>query len=187
MDIESVVDDVFRQIRFNVTSPYALFGHSFGGLISYLLLEKLKSNNCPLPLHLFVSGRGAPSQPLWDIPYHTLSKKDLIWKLKELDGSPAEVLENAELFDFFEPILRADFQAIETYRYHPTRPYDLPITIFVGKEEGREERDVLGWQIETIQRISIHEMDGKHFFIFDKGKEMVDIMTRCLRPVTASR
>ncbi|OAD23667.1 Microcystin synthetase associated thioesterase, partial [Candidatus Thiomargarita nelsonii] len=103
-----------------------------GSILGYLLTKRILNAGKPAPLHLFVSGRKAPSVVDDDPPKHQLPKQKFINHINVLGGLPPEILEHTELMDFFEPILRADFQAIETYIYQPASPFDIPITILQG-------------------------------------------------------
>src|ERR1700737_62408 len=60
-DIHKVLDDVYLQIRHFLNEPYAIYGHSFGALVAYLLAKRMQASGMPEPLHLFVSGVDAPS------------------------------------------------------------------------------------------------------------------------------
>ena len=62
--IEEAVNDVYSKISHELTKgPYAIFGHSMGGIIAYELAYKIRDNHLPEPLHIFFSGRGAPHIP----------------------------------------------------------------------------------------------------------------------------
>ena len=59
--MDALVEDVFAQIRPLMPEPYAIFGHSMGACLGYLLTRRiLDAGLCP-PVHLFCSGRDAPS------------------------------------------------------------------------------------------------------------------------------
>src|SRR5688572_2684772 len=66
-NIDSLVDDMYGSIKNHLEGPYILFGHSMGSIIAYLLVRKITDNRKRMPLHLFVSGRKAPS--VADIQY----------------------------------------------------------------------------------------------------------------------
>ena len=174
-NVFNVVDSLYDEIKNRLNGPYCFYGHSMGTLISYLLIQKLKSNNQMLPHHLFVSGRGAPSVPIGE-SRHDLPHKEFWQRIKELGGCPDEVLENADLMDFFEPILRTDLKAIETYQYEDAEPLKIPITILLGKDDKVTSEEAILWQKETIHPIDIQYFDGGHFFILDHAKEISDLM-----------
>lgn len=178
-DSEQLINNIYAEFSAYTTAPYAIYGHSMGTLIGYLLIKKIKEENKSLPLHLFVSGRGGPSNPIDEIKYN-LPKAEFWKTIKELGGSPEAVLNNQELMDFFEPILRADFQVIETYKYQESNPFDVPVTVLLGKEDKVTDEQAMLWQKETTMPIDIKYFDGGHFFIIDNAKEIVDIITEKL-------
>src|SRR5215813_14442818 len=54
--VKSIADVIVPELR----HPFALFGHSMGAVISFELARELRSRQSIGPVHLFVSGRGAP-------------------------------------------------------------------------------------------------------------------------------
>jgi len=180
--LETIVDDLFHQVQEDIKNqPYAIYGHSMGALLGYLLTKHILSTGLPTPRHLFLSGKEGPSKTN-DKPHkHRLPKTDFFDKINELGGIPPEILEHAELMDFFEPILRADFKAIETYVYHPTPPMDMPITFLHGLTDPEvSENELQAWQQETRQPISIKKFKGSHFFIFDHLPQIGQLFSHTL-------
>lgn len=174
-----IADDIFTAIRPEVVSgvPHAIFGHSMGALLGYLLTRKLLENNLQPPLHLFVSGRGGPSYNDERESYYLLPKKEFKDKLKELGGSPKEVLEHDTLMDFFEPILRADFEVVETHKYEEKEPFNVPISVMIGSTDKVTFETARLWQKETLIPIKIHRFDGDHFFIFQHAQSICKIIS----------
>lgn len=166
-DIHSMADNLYKHIKPMLQEPYAFYGHSMGTVLSYLITKRLVSEGLQGPSHLFVSGRSGPSAEDPDPFHHDLPKEAFRAKLKEIGGSPDEFLEDDTLMDFFEPILRADFRAIEEYQYETTEPFNIPITVMVGKDENITEEQVMAWQKETTHPIDIRWFNGKHFFILE--------------------
>jgi external thioesterase TEII len=161
--------------------PYVLFGHSMGAILAHILLGDLERAQLNLPVHLFVSGRGGPSCPdMRGESVAALSSPDFRKKLRAMGGTPDEVLENDELMDYFEPILRADFEAVANYTYRPSPAHDVPITVFFGDEEEITEESALLWGKETISRITLRKMQGDHFFIFRHSLEIMEELSGSL-------
>jgi surfactin synthase thioesterase subunit len=158
-------------------NDYALYGHSMGGVVAFLLSRKIIANKHRRPLHLFITGTTGPtSASRQEKQLHRLGKQAFIAEIRELDGCPEEVLQNEDLMNYVEPILRADFQASETFTYVRDRPLDIPITVITGTHDDMKTEDVRLWQQETTCTIDFIEMPGKHFFILDASGEIVDII-----------
>lgn len=181
-DISSLVDDLFKQISPRTSErPYAIYGHSMGGLIAYLLTRKLIAEGFKAPLHLFITGTSGPSAESRFVKMrHLLPRQEFLQEMRELDGIPEAILQNDELLEYFEPILRSDFQACETYRHVEAPPLNIPITVITGDQEDMTLEDIGLWQNESTQKVDFIRMPGKHFFIFDYPTEVVEIITKKL-------
>jgi surfactin synthase thioesterase subunit len=176
----AITDDLYAQVRSIVDRQrYAIYGHSMGGLAAYLLTHKLLHNHHAPPLALFISGSTAPSarQGEENRKRHLMEKKEFIQEIRDLNGMPDEILANTEMMEYFEPILRADFTATETYVHPDYPPLDLPLTVLNGTEEDMEEEDIRLWQKETLQKADFRKMTGNHFFIYHHIPEIMSIIS----------
>jgi surfactin synthase thioesterase subunit len=181
-EIEPLVDDMYHQVQKRIDqADYAIYGHSMGGLIGYLLTRKLIENGHKHPLHLFISGTTGPSSTSRSSKNrHLLPKNEFIQELKNLDGVPDEILQNEDLLSFIEPILRTDFKICETYQYGDYTPLNIPITVITGTEEDMEMADIHLWQKETDWEVDFRQIPGRHFFIFKYPRVVVDIISKKL-------
>lgn len=179
-DAHELVDDLYKIIINHIDDrDYAIYGHSLGGLLTYLLTRKLKENGHKLPVHLFVSGTTGPSSTSrGEKKRHLLSKQDFIQELKDLNGMPDEILKNDELLDYYEPILRSDFMASENYVYKVADPLEIPITVITGKEEDMELADIELWQKETTHIVDFIRFPGNHFFIYKYANAIIQIISK---------
>jgi surfactin synthase thioesterase subunit len=179
--LELTADDVFNQIKNDLNTPYAIYGHSMGGILAYLVTRRIISAGLNQPLHLFVTGCVAPSLKYRDLVDHTLPKEEFLQKIKELGGSPDSVLSNPALMEFFEPILRADFEAVATYQHIPAPPFAIPISVVLGDEENATTEEALQWQKETTAPVEVKTLPGNHFFIFDYPNYIIQLISRKLQ------
>ena len=105
IDMSVMLDDLEEAVRKVVYGPYALWGHSMGGKISYELEKRLEAAGYTAKC-LFISGSRVPSIPEPNPIYH-LPDEAFKRELGRFEGTPKEILENQELLDFFLPMLRA--------------------------------------------------------------------------------
>ncbi|HVR97327.1 MAG TPA: thioesterase II family protein [Thermoanaerobaculia bacterium] len=161
--------------------PFVFFGHSMGGMISFELSRELRRRGKTMPLHIFVSGRRAPQQPAREEPIHDLPEPEFIEKLRELNGTPEEVLQHAELMKLLVPVLRADFAVNETYTYTEEEPFDFGISAFggLGDVEVTKE-DVENWRIHTRGRFRMRMLPGDHFFLHSAKDLITEAIARDL-------
>ena len=179
-NIHDMVDDVYYQIRGKLEAPYAIYGHSMGSLLGYLLTKKIIANRLNQPVRLFFTGCVGPSVENRERDRHLMPKEEFITKISDLGGSPDEILRDPELMEFFEPILRADFQAVETYEYEEGSPFDIPIDVVIGIDERATYREAQEWQKETTGPVRIRQLPGRHFFIFEYTQEIMNAIVHTL-------
>jgi surfactin synthase thioesterase subunit len=182
--IEEAIDDVFNMIKDEITTtPYAIFGHSMGAIIAYELTYKIRKNNLPEPLHLFFSGRGAPDVP-WDEgkkDFYDLPEDEFRESVIQLGGTPKEFFQHPELLEVLMPMLRSDFKIAETY-FHDSEviPFNHDISVYVGRAERLNEKQIQGWSRHTNQIASIHTFPGDHFFINGQTPKIVKLINYTL-------
>lgn len=166
--------------------PYVFFGHSMGALIGYELSLEQRRRGRPLPLHLFVSGRRAPQIPSDDDPIHDLPEPEFLQQLRDLNGTPEEVLQHEELMRLLLPILRADFAVNETYVYAGGEPFDLGISAFGGLGDPEVPRaDLDAWRQQTRGRFRLRMLPGDHFFLHSARDLILESVSRDLAEVAA--
>lgn len=171
----SILSDALAQaIEPLSDKPFAFFGHSFGGLVAYELAWHLRQLNLAQPQILLISACGAPHLPDPHPPIHALPETDFVKSLQALNGIPAEVASQPELLELLLPILRADFEALETYRFssnglqNPPQPFDCPILVLGGMNDLRVNQERLeGWAQYTSAIFRALYFPGDHFFIHE--------------------
>jgi surfactin synthase thioesterase subunit len=178
-NLYTMADSVFKELFKQMNEPYALYGHSMGGLLAYLVARKAARERLPMPVHLFCSGCAAPSVPGSDA-FHQLPDDLFIAKLRALGGSDETILNSRELMEFYLPVIRADFEASETFEYRPGIKLNIPVTVMNGKEDDISEADAAAWQMETSRPLSILNFPGDHFFIFEHIPAISNIIINTL-------
>lgn len=185
-DIKEMVRDIWAIIKDDLNFPYAFYGHSLGTLLAYELTVRVIRQGKPLPLRLFLSGRAGPSVSK-NRDVYLLPKAEFIKKVTEYDGTPGEVIQSAELMDLMEPILRADFRAVGTYRHQETSPLPMPITIMFGSDDKEVTyEEALKWQEVASDKIAFRRFTGNHFFIFEHTPEICKIIRQDLEKSLSS-
>lgn len=183
----------FSQLIFAITEaivsyldkPFAFFGHSMGSIVSFEVARLLQKYYVLSPVHLFISGRGAPQIPLEIKPIHTLPQHEFIEELRRMNGTPQEVLDNAELMELLLPMLRADFKLIENYTYTSAQPIPCPITAFGGKQDYKVSCDRLqAWQEQTTAKFAMQMFPGDHFFLHSAQKLLLQTLAQKLYQLT---
>lgn len=182
--LSALVEVVAENIYALLNQPFALFGHSMGALVCFELARYLRKVGRPEPVHLFVSGRGAPHVPGTGAPIHELPEPEFIEELKSMHGMAPEVLASEELMQLLIPILRADFSVCETYDYQEEQPLNCSISAYGGLQDDGVNSDQLdAWRDLTGGSFLLHMFPGDHFFINTARQLLLRTMSRELNEI----
>jgi medium-chain acyl-[acyl-carrier-protein] hydrolase len=175
--IEPLIQALTEAILPALDRPYALFGHSMGGLIAFELVRSLRRSHQPQPSHLFVSGCRPPQVPDVNPPIHALPDAEFVQQLRRYNGTPEAVLTHPELMALLLPTLRADFAIVENYVYSPEPPLNCPITLFGGLQDTIVAPQSLpSWQVQTAVDFSQHFLPGDHFFLHSNRSLLLQLV-----------
>jgi surfactin synthase thioesterase subunit len=165
-DLQCLVACLAEAIAAADAGPFVLFGHSLGALVAFELCRELRRRELTMPRKLIVSGRQAPVLPWTRQPISGLPTAEFIEALRDLGGTPEEVLSRPELMEILIPSLRADFAMVESYAQRDEAPLELPILALAGtRDPHAEARLMAGWASETTGAFSLQQIAGDHFFI----------------------
>ncbi len=176
--IQSVLQPTLNIIKnMNPYEDYVLYGHSMGGLIAYLMAIEIETKGYKKPLKLMVSGRKAPTIIRKERIAHLES--NAFWnKVNELGGLPDQILKEKGLRDFYEDILKADYQVVETYKNTQKHILSIPIDVLYGTEEIDDLSEVTAWRDATSSAIELHALEGNHFFIYQHPEFMINLFQK---------
>ncbi len=130
--LEDLADGAALALRDFADAPLALFGHSLGAALAYETALRLESAGAPLR-HLFVSAHPAPHRQRGGA-LHRGDEAALLEDVRR-QGGASELLEDADLRALFLPILRADYQAIETYRRAQPIALACALDVLLGEHD----------------------------------------------------
>lgn len=174
-------------LRPELDRPFVLFGHSMGALIVYELAQALRHTGSPLPAHLFVSGRRAPSLPDPLLPIHGLPTDDMLRAIGQRYGNlPELVMQDAELKAIYAPLLQADFTLVETYQPSTLTPLPCPVTALGGDADPfATEAELQAWRPLTQSQFDLHLLPGGHFYLQEQTDALLAYLVKALasRPV----
>lgn len=180
--IDGLVDSIYEEILDEISDgePYAIYGHSMGSLIAYeltcRLCEDVGVDN--RPRKLLVSGGIAPqirckNDENYKLPDDEFKEKILSYGLV----SSIEVFKDEKLFDFFIPIMRADFEAVEEYKFTDHDKLDIDISVFWGMDDISTKYDeVIPWGELTKGLFDLFSFSGGHFFLFENAENFMKKM-----------
>jgi medium-chain acyl-[acyl-carrier-protein] hydrolase len=166
-DMDSITEDVYQQIKPYINKPYMILGFSMGTLVAYTLMLKIRKQGKLLPKHVFLLGRESPDFFKRDIFSYKYSSKDFWNHVSKYGGLPEILLQNEEIKNMYEPILRADFQVLEEFSFIQEPKLPVSATILLGDEDMVKEENAQTWQLHFEPEIDMHVLKGGHFFLLD--------------------
>jgi medium-chain acyl-[acyl-carrier-protein] hydrolase len=179
--IEAMAEAVAPILR----EPFAIFGHSLGGLIGFDLARMLRRRYGLQPAHLFVSARRAPHLPSRHEPINHLPDEMFVDELaRRYNAIPDVIRQDQELLDIYLPMLRADVTLFETYTWAEEPPLDCPISIFGGRDDTSVSYEELaGWAVHSTTPGAPKLFPGDHFYLHAARQELLAEISRSLAGV----
>lgn len=171
VSLEDAVNNIYTQLTNENINDFIVVGNSMGAIIAFLLVHKLKQANHPLPKHLFLASRLSPDAYKQEPNIVGISSTDF-WKVvQQYDGVPAQLLQHKELMEFYEPILRTDFELLQQFNesFESIAAIDVPASILFGDQDVRNvsNEKMQGWRKFFVNNIDIKSFEGKHFFLYE--------------------
>nr|WP_193075968.1 alpha/beta fold hydrolase [Pseudomonas sp. FME51] len=181
-DMHALARALAEELVPRLEEPYALFGHSLGALMAYEMAHALRTLGCSAPLALFASGTAGPTRREDYKKDYSQPKEDaeLITELRDLQGTPEEVLANRELMELTLPILRADFLMCGLYQHRIRPRLELPIHVLGGKQDKSSMEQLMAWEEETSRSFSLDMIDGGHFFLHEQESKVLSLIRKNL-------
>ncbi|MFI0939894.1 thioesterase II family protein [Streptomyces sp. NPDC021020] len=178
--IPELADRIHEALAPQLAEPYAFFGHSMGAVLAFETAARIARDGLPGPVHLFVSGRRAPHRTRHE-ELHRASTAALVAEMRRLGGTDPRVLADPELLELVLPTVRADYTAVETYRYAPVPPLACDITALIGDTDPKASvDDAHAWAQHTSGRFALRTFPGGHFYLEDCRAGVFDVISAAL-------
>jgi medium-chain acyl-[acyl-carrier-protein] hydrolase len=177
--IETMVESALVSLGSLIDRPFAIFGHSLGAVVAGEFARVLQIQGRPAA-HLFVSSR--PSARVAAQQFHQLPDDDFLAAVNaHYQSIPEEILAHADVLALLLPSLRADLEALETFRLrHDRAKIECPTTVYGGEFDRTLSRAELeSWNEETAELCRIRVFPGDHFYYLNVGLEamLADLST----------
>jgi acyl transferase domain-containing protein/NADPH:quinone reductase-like Zn-dependent oxidoreductase/surfactin synthase thioesterase subunit/NAD(P)-dependent dehydrogenase (short-subunit alcohol dehydrogenase family) len=164
--VDEIVDALLPALGPWLDKPFVVWGHSFGGIIAWEVIRRLRALNGPQPFHVVVSGTIAPHLiPIWqrrDVMVRAMNSENTADYLISL----ARYVDDPEFIKRIIGLMRADYPLLQSYRYQPDEPLSCPITAFSALQDDMVYPDETAmWRNYTTARFDFHQVDGDHWFL----------------------
>ncbi|AUX43596.1 uncharacterized protein SOCE26_050460 [Sorangium cellulosum] len=165
--------------------PFAVFGHSMGSLLAFEVVRRVRARYRQEPLHLFVSGRGAPHLPPRSADLHRLPDAEFAAAIQSTYGGIPDVIRgDPELLRMFLPALRADLGMLHSYAFEPGPKLSCPTSVFGGDRDPHARVDELrAWEELVEGPFRLRMFEGDHFFVNSQRAALVRAIAAELDPV----
>jgi medium-chain acyl-[acyl-carrier-protein] hydrolase len=175
-DMGRLVEKLIDVLDPLLDQPFACYGASMGARVAWALSHELRNRSRPMPRKLYVACSEAPrtAHPVrgWDAP-----DSGLVAYMRELGGTPPEILADDYLLERLLPTLRADLTVLASHWPKPTVPLDVPIHAIVGCDD-RESvpSSMRAWREETSARFDMDVIAAGHFFDAAAQRRVTEIV-----------
>lgn len=162
---EDIVAELVDSICEIGCDELTLFGHSMGGLLATFVAAELENNGLTIR-RVIVSATAPPCESHIYPNKRHLSDEELLEQIKNMGGTPAEILSNTSLVNYFLPRIRADMRLTAQLRCSPLRPISAPLFACSGASDKHSKTDkVRSWHRYARNEFEFKEYEGGHFFI----------------------
>jgi surfactin synthase thioesterase subunit len=154
--------------------PTAFFGHSMGAVVASEVALAWRDHMGQQPSLLIASGHQAPELPLAGASrWHDADEAALLCNIGHLGGTPEVVLRDGDLMRTLLPVLRADYQILETYSPSAPEPLRCPLIACAGADDPVvSAKGLQSWARLTTGHFESHRFAGGHFFLIDGVDEL---------------
>jgi medium-chain acyl-[acyl-carrier-protein] hydrolase len=179
--VDGLVADVLPRMLPRLDRPFVLFGHSLGAMVAYELAGLLVGRYDLTPELLCVSGLSAPDTPRRPDLDHLLPDPAFRARLRELGGTPPEILDDDDLMEVLLPVLRADFGAADRWTPPDLAPLPCPLLAFAGADDPEAPpATIAGWRRRTAARFETRVFPGDHFFVHGARSAVLTALGRAV-------
>lgn len=179
---DALADRLLAGLTPELTMPYVLFGHSFGGALVYELSRRIAARGLPAPLATVVSGFRPPHVPSTS-RMGLASDAELLDWLRRNGGLPEELLAFRSFLDQIMRIMRIDLRLAESYLLAEPDPLPGPLHVFGGEDDQVTRAGELpGWRDCAGGPFSLTLLPGGHNYPHDDPAAMVAALAGVLAP-----
>ncbi len=172
-NIKMLVNDICTVISEYLDKPFAIFGHSLGGIIAYELALEVYRRYQKKPNFIVLSASSIFTRKREYI-VSQLSDEKLMEYLKFAGGTPERLL-TTQYFKRYSQVIRSDYRLLENYRFQLQK---LPCKLVALASS--QDKLVLLEDIEKMKyfasEFSMISVEGTHFFINQLTDEIQQII-----------
>lgn len=183
-DLEELVSLYIHELADAFTDEFILFGHSMGGRLVHRMEQVLETRN-KMAKATIVSACLPPNYEISPkLKIH--SDKELLDYVISLGGFPKEFHNHPELIDYFLPIFKADFKAMESHVYPTEQVIKSPLYILSGELDVHcTESDLQDWR-KSGDKVSFSTIEGGHMFIETHRSDVANFINNVVKEIEST-
>ncbi|MEU7600752.1 alpha/beta fold hydrolase [Streptomyces sp. NPDC040724] len=182
---EPLIADTYAALAPYLSEPHAFYGHSFGARLAYELAHVAAAEHGDLTRRLFVSGSRSPNHPQRRPYMHELSQSGFLDALRDMGGTPAEVLNDKVLMRLFLPTTRAEIRLAELWGDRHGKGVDVAVTALYGQDDPIDGHESMrDWKHFTERDFELLDVAGGHFFLETHRRPLLDVINARLGDVS---
>lgn len=165
-DWRPLVADTFAALAPYLSGNHAFFGHSFGGRLAYELTHLASAEFPGRTRRLLVAGCRSPDRRQARPFMHLMREEDFLDALRDMGGTPAELLADRSLMRLVSPVVRGEIALAELWGDRHGSGVQVPITAMYGQDDPIDDRaSMRGWTAFGRRGCELLELPGGHFFL----------------------
>lgn len=165
-ELAALADGAFEALLPWLGERPALLGHSMGAVVAFEVARRMEDKLSVTPSVLVASACRAPSGFPRENQIHRLDDDGLLAALAGLGAMDDRLRANREILSLILPAIRADLQAVETYRAADGAAVACPVVALVGDRDPEVSAEqARGWRAHTAAGFECRIVAGGHFYL----------------------
>jgi surfactin synthase thioesterase subunit len=171
--VDELVDGILPHLLPLCDRPLVIWGHSFGGIVAWEVIRRLRERHHLEPHHLVLTGTAAPHL------MHRWQNREVLLKALVADNTPdylmslSRYVDNPEFIKAILPGMRRDFPLLKNYRFQRSSPLHCPITAFAARQDDMVYTDeIREWIQHTDGGFNLIDVDGDHWFL-ERNRDLI--------------
>jgi surfactin synthase thioesterase subunit/aryl carrier-like protein len=172
-DLQPLLNDLEQAMLPLLDGDFAIYGHSYGGIIAFEMTRRLRNKYQKEPLHFFSSATMAPQITL------TWKNRDVMRESTISANSEQKLIGLMSYIDDLDfvkkilPLMRQDMPLLMGYDYQVEDKFDFPITVFSAiEDEVTLPEEMAEWKEQTNNTFRQELVHGDHWFI-SRNKDFI--------------
>lgn len=174
--LEVVAEEAAEEIRKFADKPIIFTGHSMGGMIAYQTAYFLQEKYGIKLEKMFLTGTVPQLGEIINrenMKIEELKDEEFCEMLLDFGAIDERTLRIREFHQIFLPIIKADFNIVESYKADSSKKICADIKVYGGTEDKIISVDKLeAWKKYTTGKLNVVLCKGNHFFIKEHKKEL---------------